>query len=163
MYPWLFDEARGGERMSEYIWTLDGASQIIHLTTGQTARDAHRSTLCYNVEFCRRRSPLPPPSLPPTFSRPQHHSLARWGFSRLMPPPPSVACKSNSEQMWIVIPLPPPWLTVVVAGCLAAVWFEGALDGSAEGPGEDGNTKRFNLFLSLSVPLQTHGRSLFPL
>ena len=110
-------------------------------------------------------SPLPPPSLPPTFSRPQRHSLARWGFSRLKPPSssPSVACKSNSEQMCIVIPLPPPCLTVVVAGCLAAVWFEGALDGSAEGPGEDGNIKRFNLFLSLSVPLQPHGRSLFPL
>ena len=80
------------ERMSEYIWTLDGASQIIHLTTGQTARDAHRSTLCYIVEFCRRRSPLPPPSLPPTFSRPPHYSLARWGFSRLKPPSPPFCC-----------------------------------------------------------------------
>ena len=108
----------------------------------------------------------PPPSFPPAdffkATAPLSRTLGVLPFKAPLPPP-SVACKSNSEQMCIVIPLPPPCLTVVVAGCLAAVWFEGALDGSAEGPGEDGNTKRFNLFLSLSVPLQTHGRSLFPL
>ena len=123
------------------IWTLDGASQIIHLTTGQTARDAHRSTLCYIVEFCRRRSPLPPPSLPPTFSRPPHHSLARWGFSRLKPPPLPpllLPVRATVSRCVSSFPPPPPCLTVVVAGCLAAVWFEGALDGSGEGGGRMG-------------------------